>query len=282
MMPPIKGFTLIELITVIIVLGVVSVGISGFIRTGVDIYTDVSERDQLLGNSRFVVERLNRELRMAVPNSIRVKNNTANSIQCIEFVPAKWVTFYTTLPKLPDTNNEVTIVEIAGNSAGYQVNKGDFAVVYPTQSNDIYNLASNKKREITACTDYDGDCNNLADPLDPERTAKLTVTSAFADHSPASRLYFVSETISYCLRDIDNTMYRHQSDTFTDIQETYTTGGTLMTKNLINHLDLAEQQPFRIINASLTRNALVQILLTFELNEEIINYSNKVHIPNVP
>jgi MSHA biogenesis protein MshO len=279
-----KGFTLVELITVIIVLGVVSVGISGFIRAGVDIYSDVSERDQLLGNSRFFVERLNRELRMAVPNSIRVTNNQANTIQCIEFVPAKWVTFYTTLPKIPDPSKVVTVVEIAGNPAGYQVNNGHFAVVYPTQNSDIYNLGNNKRQQITACTDGDGDCNNLPDPLDTERTAELTVTAAFADYSPASRLYFVSETISYCLHDIDNKVYRHQSDTFDEMQTIYnsTDGGVLMAENLINDLDLADQQPFRIINASLTRNALVQMLLTFELNEEIVNYSNEVHIPNVP
>jgi len=277
-----KGFTLIELITVIIVLGVVSVGISGFIRTGVDIYSDVSERDQLLGNSRFFVERLNRELRMAVPNSIRVANNAANTIQCIEFVPAKWVTFYTSLPKIPDPSTAVTVVEIAGNPAGYQVDNGDFAVVYPTQSSDVYNLDNNKRQEITACTDSDGNCNNLADPSDTERTAELTVTAAFTDYSPASRLYFVTETVSYCLRGIENKVYRHQSNIFNDVQDIYTTGGVLMADNLINNLGLAEQQAFRIIDASLTRNALVQMLLTFELNEEIINYSNEVHIPNVP
>ena len=277
-----KGFTLIELITVIIVLGVVSVGISGFIRTGVDIYSDVSERDQLLGNSRFFVERLNRELRMAVPNSIRVANNPANTIQCIEFVPANWVTFYTSLPKAPDLSTAVTVVEIAGNPAGYQVNNGDFAVVYPTQSSDVYNLGNNKRQEITACTDSDGNCNNVADPSDTERTAELTITAAFADYSPASRLYFATETVSYCLRDIDNKVYRHQSNIFNDVQDIYTTGGVLMAENLMNNLGLAEQQAFRVIAASLTRNALVQVLLTFELNEEIVNYSNEVHIPNVP
>ena len=83
-----NGFTLVELVTVIIVLGIVSVGISGFIRTGLDIYSDVTEREQLLGDSRFVVERLNRELRMAVPHSVRVGNNASNDVQSIEILPS--------------------------------------------------------------------------------------------------------------------------------------------------------------------------------------------------
>ena len=290
------GFTLIELITVIIVLGVVSVGISGFIRTGVEIYTDTTERDQLLGNSRFLVERLNRELRMAVPNSIRVKNNPADTIQCIEFVPAKWVSFYTTLPKRPDTSDTVTIVEIADNPAGYQVSNGDFAIVYPTNSNDVYNVYNNKRRQITACVDGysngDNDCNNAPDPNDDEHTAKLTVvappstpsvpstTAAFDDHSPASRLYFVTEVISYCLRGDSDEIYRHQGNIFNIDQLAYDSGGVLMAENMVN--TISSQPPFQVIEPSLARNGLVQMLFRFELNEEIVNYSNEVHIPNVP
>ena len=48
-----KGFTLVELVTVIIVLGIVSIGVTSFIRSGVQIFNDVSERDELLSQSRF-------------------------------------------------------------------------------------------------------------------------------------------------------------------------------------------------------------------------------------
>jgi MSHA biogenesis protein MshO len=279
-----KGFTLIELITVIIVLGVVSVGISGFIRTGVEIYNDTTERDQLLGDSRFVMERLTRELRMAIPNSVRVKSSNIgiNSIQCIEFIPAEWVSFYTSLSVLPDVTTSATIVEFANNPVGFTLEPGDFAIVYPTNNlennNDVYHLANGKRKNITSCSDSGTDANcDTAD--DPTGTATLSVSGAFKDHSPASRLYFARKAVSYCANS-NRSIYRNEGD-ITEDQFIYSSG-VLMAENINNNFSNADEAPFRVYNATLTRNSLVHILLAFERNEEVINYSNEVHVPNVP
>lgn len=274
-----QGFTLVELVTVIIVLGVVSVGISGFIRTGVDIYSDVSERDQLLGDSRFVVERLNRELRNAIPNSVRVDTSNVTNTQCIEFVPSEWVSFYTSLSVLPDTSTSATIVEFADNPADFELGSNDFAIVYPTSNDDVYVLGNNKRKVILSCSDdgIDTGCDTL-DSL--QRTAKLTINAAFDDHSPASRLYIARKTVSYCAVSNGN-IYRNEINAIND-EQTVHESGTLMAENLKNNLSDVDEAPFRVYEATLTRNSLVHILLAFERNEEIINYSSEVHIPNVP
>lgn len=278
-----KGFTLVELVTVIIVLGVVSVGIAGFIRTGVAIYSDSTERDQLLGDSRFAVERLTRELRMAVPNSARVKANNSGSIVCIEFIPSEWVSFYTSLSVKPDTSTSATIVEYANNPIGFQLNPGDFAIVYPTNTfennNDVYHLANNKRKEITSCTDTGPDTScDTAD--DPGGTAVLTVSGAFEDHSPASRLYIGRKTISYCAHQNNRSIYRNEGN-ISEEQVIYTSG-TLMAENINNNFNNPDETPFRVYEATLTRNSMVHVLLAFERNEEIINFSSEIHVPNVP
>ena len=278
-----KGFTLVELVTVIIVLGVVSVGISGFIRTGVEIYTDSTERDQLLGDSRFAVERLTRELRMAVPNSARVKANNSDTIQCIEFIPSEWVSFYTSLSVFPDTSTTATIVEFANNPVGFELNTGDFAIVYPTNiqenNNDVYHLANGKRKEITSCADSGTD-NSCSTADDPDGTAKLTITGAFKDHSPASRLYIARKTLSYCAHKNNRSIYRNEGNISED-QIIYTSG-TLMAENINNDFTNDDEAPFRVYEATLTRNSMVHILLAFERNEEIVNFSSEVHVPNVP
>ena len=275
-----KGFTLVELVTVIIVLGVVSVGISGFIRTGVDIYTDVTERDQLLGESRFVIERINRELRMAVPNSVRVAANTSGSIQCIEFVPSEWASFYTSLSVLPDTSTSATIVEFANNPVGFELAAGDFGIVYPTNNADVYDLAENKRKLITTCTD-DGDAGagDCSTADDSGGTAVLTVTAAFKDHSPASRLFIARNAVSYCANSSGD-VYRNQG--IIDTTQVIYTAGILMAENLKNNFNEPNELPFKVYTTTLARNGLVNVLLAFERNEEIINYSSEVHIPNVP
>ncbi|MBL0689544.1 MAG: prepilin-type N-terminal cleavage/methylation domain-containing protein, partial [Pseudoalteromonas sp.] len=95
-----KGFTLLELIIVIIILGVMSVGIAGFITLSTQTYLNVSERDELLANARFVTERLNREIRNAVPNSIRINSNSTT--ECLEFIPIKASTTYMDIPVIPE------------------------------------------------------------------------------------------------------------------------------------------------------------------------------------
>ncbi|MGS2721189.1 PulJ/GspJ family protein [Paraglaciecola aestuariivivens] len=278
-----QGFTLVELITVIIVLGVVSVGISGFIRTGVDIYSDNTQRDQLLGDSRFVMERLSRELRGAIPNSVRVAVNGSNSIHCLEFVPALWVSFYSTLPVTPDTSTSANIFAFADNPSGFDLAAGDFAVVYPTSTEQVYDPSFNKRIEITDCTDQGdtaGGTNSCSTNDDPNGLANLTLAGPFADHSPASRLFIARNTVSYCANS-NGTVYRVENSNFTNTQVIHSSGD-LMVQNLNNDLSLTNEAPFTVAEATLSRNSLVQILLAFKREEEIVNFSTEVHIPNVP
>ncbi len=270
-----KGFTLVELVTVIIVLGVVSIGISGFIRTGVDVYADVLERDQIIGDSRFVVERINRELRSSIPNSIRVKDD--GNIQCLEFVPAEWVTFYTTLSVTPDTSLTATVLELANNKANYSLMPGDFAVVYPTTNDDVYHEDSDKRRAIIPCTLSLCGTGHTTIGVD-----RLSISEAFLDHSPASRFYIARKAVSYCAITGEKRIYRSENNLVNNEQDLYSNStGVLMAENLANVLADGDA-PFSVSEPTLTRNGLVQIFLTFNRNEEVINFNSEVHIPNVP
>ena len=278
-----RGFTLIELVTVIVVLGIVSVGISGFLRGGFQIYSDANERQQLLSESHFVVERLNRELRMAIPNSVRTIYDAATQVQCLEFVPAEWVSFYTTLPVLPSVATQARIVELPKDGS-YSFQVGDYAFVYPTSNADIYDASQLKRRTVLACSDRfdsdgnddgDGDCNNL-DSV--SHTAELTLSGAFADDSPASRMYFGRKTVSFCAA--NQNIYRREGS-INSAQTAYL-NGDIMAQHLRNDLSDTNQLPFTVAGSVLSRNSLVQILLAFEHNEERMDYNIEVHIPNVP
>ena len=104
------GFTLVELVTSLIILAIVSVGISGFIRSSMQIFNDVTEREQLLGDSQFAVERLTREIRNAIPNSVRLAGDA--SVHCLQYIPIDYSTFYLQLPQLPSSDTQLTVVEM--------------------------------------------------------------------------------------------------------------------------------------------------------------------------
>ena len=276
------GFTLIELVMVIVVLGIVSVGVGGFIRSGVQIFVDVSGRDQLLSQSRFVVERLNRELRTALPNSPRVrivKPNNQKVVSCLEFVPIETSVFYTDIPVEPELLTPADVLELLP----YTLSGGEFAVVYPTTTDHVYDATELRRIPILSCSDSDGNC--AADPVDDDAIVQLEFggTEPFAQDSPASRLYIVKHSVSYCVR--NKKIYRHEGGTIQKIQTNYFTGGVLMAENLVNEASTDPSDPnnpFRVLDPSLNRNGIVYTLLKFDRDGEPLNFVNEVHIPNVP
>lgn len=268
-----RGFTLIELVTVLVVLGVVSVGISGFIRTGTDIYVDVIERDRLLSEGRFVAERLNREIRNALPNSLRIAGDS--TIQCIEFVPVLFSSFYFDIPVAPETaSDEVKLVATSASTTEYTYQAGHSIVVYPTAVSDVYSGTSSKR--------YVLDSAPILDPADSKKLL-LTLTAAeqFATDSPSSRAYVLNDPVSYCAT--NNQILRFADYGYNVTQDTGLTSGVLMAENLQNNLaGVLQDKPFRLSEATLSRNAFIVTLLRFELNDELVVFNNEVHIPNAP
>src|SRR5690554_6805250 len=92
-----KGFTLVELIVVIVLLGIVGTFTFSFIGTGARIYQDTTEREHLVAESRFAVKRIASELRNALPRSIRVLTSEQN--RCVEFVPIVSSSNYIQIPR---------------------------------------------------------------------------------------------------------------------------------------------------------------------------------------
>jgi MSHA biogenesis protein MshO len=70
-----RGFTLIEAILVIVVIGVLSAVVAVFIRMPIQGYTDSVARAEVSDTADFALRRMARDLRLALPNSIRIIGN---------------------------------------------------------------------------------------------------------------------------------------------------------------------------------------------------------------
>ncbi len=283
-LPKSTGFTLIELVMVLVVLAIVSIGITQFIRSSTQIFIDTSERERLLREGSFAVERINREIASAIPNSVRLAGNAG--VHCLQFVPSKWSTFYLDLPIEPSTDTSFSVIEMHDIDGNIFVptNNSDLAFVYPTSSFDIYSVSSAQRQVISACDD-DGDGNCATDD-DSDGVIELTVADAFEQSSPAKRLYIGSSTVNYCAR--NNALYRHESS-ISDTQPIFTSGGVLMAENMGNQLSANpnspssnDLNPFRIVDASLRRNAYTQTQFIFVRDGESMTFTQEIHIPNVP
>ena len=71
-----NGFTLIELIIVILLIGILSGVIFTILRGPIQAYVDVEKRTRLVDIADTALQRMTREIRLALPNSIRVTGGT--------------------------------------------------------------------------------------------------------------------------------------------------------------------------------------------------------------
>src|SRR6188768_3006752 len=78
-----SGFTLIELITVIVILSILASIGTGFVVSATESYQRTQTRALLVNTARQALERMTRQLRIALPYSVRITNNGS----CIEFMP---------------------------------------------------------------------------------------------------------------------------------------------------------------------------------------------------
>ena len=74
-----RGFTLIELIVVIIITAIVAGMVTVFIRAPIQSYLDVSARAELADAADLASRRITRDVRLALPNSVRVKSTSSGS-----------------------------------------------------------------------------------------------------------------------------------------------------------------------------------------------------------
>jgi MSHA biogenesis protein MshO len=80
-----RGFSLVELVLVIVVLGVLGASVAVFVNNPVRAYFDTARRAQLTDAADTALRRLIRELQGAVPNSVRIA--AAGSTLYLEFTP---------------------------------------------------------------------------------------------------------------------------------------------------------------------------------------------------
>lgn len=260
-----KGFTLVELVTVILILGILVVGVSSFIIFGTRIFVDSTAVDRVLGSSRFVMERLSRELRNAVPSSLRLQSSS--QLQCLEFLPISASGSYLSLPLAPDVQADTATVFAPATA----ISAGEQLLVYPLTNAEIYGSGSNKRHAIDKVV--------LNGSL---LTLQFAAAVNFAEASPAKRFYVAGQPVSYCFSSVDGSIRRYSNYGYHASQPLPDTMGTgsLMAEGLSNVI--ATNPAVQLLPATLVNNAIVQLRPEFSVVGEHFQYQHQVQVINVP
>jgi MSHA biogenesis protein MshO len=83
---PQRGFTLIEMVMVIVIMGVIGAVLSLFMKTPIDAYFDTARRAALSDEADLALRRMARDIGKALPNSVRLP---ASDSACVEFMPTR-------------------------------------------------------------------------------------------------------------------------------------------------------------------------------------------------
>jgi MSHA biogenesis protein MshO len=269
-----QGFTLVELVLVIVLLGIMAVGISGFIGLSTQTFVNVAQRDELVASARFAVERLNREVRNAVPNSLRVNSNA--TIQCLEFLPIVASSTYLDIPVSPESaSDQITIIPFVNqNDSAYVLNNSDVVVAYPLNANEIYTNINDNNGKVFGLKAINTSVTPWVLTLDH------SAGDIFDDDSPNQRLYIANKPVSYCVNNNNLRRYSNYAISATSYIEPNGASSTLMAENIAT---VSSASPAFVIQpATLQRNAQVQIRLDFTRDGESIVFANDIHLVNVP
>jgi len=274
-----RGFTLVEMVTVILILGILVVGVSSFIIFGTRIFVESSSVDQVLSQSRFAVERMTRELRSAVPSSVRITSDSL-TYQCVEFVPIEASTTYLSMPIAP---NATALTGTVILNTTDKIKENQYIWIYPLTDSDVYNSARQKRAQIKTFTP-------LGEP--PNQANQVTLTfmgsTRFAEGSPRQRIYFASAPVSYCFEKAPSgnelTLKRYTVYGFNVSQPTpaHMSSGVLMAQSVANVLSNSADLPLILTPSSLVNNAMVHLQPRFNVNGETFQYRHQVQVINVP
>jgi len=179
-----SGVSLAEMIMVIAITGILAAGVAVFIQRPVEGYVDASRRAALTDEADTALRRITRELRMALPNSVRVDG----SGQFVEFILTSGGGRYRAEV---DSGGGGNILDFtASDSNGFEV-LGTYPTLAAGEQIVVYNLYS----DGTISNAYAG--GNRAS-LASTATPPVQISSfLFPAESPGHRFHVATGAVTY-------------------------------------------------------------------------------------
>lgn len=262
-----SGFTLIELVTVIVIISILSVLGGGFMVRSADSYHQSVSRSQLIQQGRQAVERITRELRIAVPNSVRV--STTN--RCVEWLPVVAGVNY--LEELPDQSNGAPAT---ANINTAPVNLGPGTPRYVT-------VAALTSAELYGATPPSLELYGSLDGSAIPNVISLSSAKQFERNSVNRRLFIAGHPKQICVANGRLTLHENYTSPGSYPDSSGFGGGPPNTGVLMAQGVLpAGEVPFAIEAGTQARNTIVNMELPFEKAGERLVLRHQVMVRNVP
>jgi MSHA biogenesis protein MshO len=313
------GFTIIEMVVSIVVVGIIGIGMVSYISDSADSLNSAASRSKLASAGRTAIDRMALELHNALPRSIRV-TPVADGVtplyfgdgdQCIEFIPVRAATNYVNPSFSGGGSSSFDVIEFSPSLEG-TVASDAFASIFPTNNTAILYDGDNPNGDYTQWPNFPQrrpiqKISTITDPPDVTlSTVNLVTSHRFRRQSPTKRFFVVDQPVSFCVA--GDKLYRYSDYGFfaNQAQREEGIGGCSVEavspdnrclpdyttaiaasppriKTLItDSIDNAGVTAFSIGTQSLTRNSLVKIELKFSTNGDSLLLNHEVLTRSVP
>lgn len=291
-----RGFSLAEAVIVIVITGIIFAIVAMFIRLPVQGYVQSEGRAELTDIADTALRRMSRDLRLALPNSVRVTNG--GSRQYIEFLLTKTGARYLAEEDRPAAG-QLYLKFSPPVDCATTLNDCRFSVVGPMpngqqtiRQNDfivVYNLGPGMRpADAYDCT---GPCNRATVAADPVGSVITLISNPFAGQpapgfrSPGRHFHVVTTPVTYECDPATRKLTRYW--------------GYPIARNQPNSPDTAELAgardallasdvdscAFSYTNIANARNGLVGISLTLGsplTDIGTVSLFSQVHVDNMP
>jgi len=277
-----QGFTLVEMIMVIVITGIIGSIVAIFLRVPVQGYVDSARRAELTDIADTALRRIARDLRLALPNSVRISGTCSGTTACfIEFIPTTGGGRYRDSTSSTGAGNilDFTIADTSFDVLGTMppVAVGDQIVVYNLgiSGADAYsgNTALTDNRRVVS-----GVAGNV---ISITSAAKLPFDSCVYDASGfvvgGCRFQVVQTPVTYAFDPVAGTLTRWQGYAIQPAQPTASPGGT--TALIATNVSACS---FNYVSGVSQRSGLVTMHLTISEQGENVNLYAATHVNNVP
>jgi MSHA biogenesis protein MshO len=258
-----RGFTLLEMVMTIVLLGIIGSVVAVFLRAPIQGYFDTANRASLTDAADGAMRRITRDVQNALPNSFRSTNPA--SAACVEFLPTIAAGRYRASVTTAGAGD---ILNFAAADTTFDVlAQVGMASVAAGSRVAIYNLG------IAGADAYAGNTTGI---ISAASTSSITLNPArqFPFSSPGNR-FFVIPSTSVVYSCSGTTLLRTTNAISAAPLAACPAVGTVLVNNV-------SACSFNYVPAVTTRNGALAISLELTQNNETVRLYQEVMVSNVP
>jgi MSHA biogenesis protein MshO len=279
-----RGFTLVELVITIAVGSVVVAFMAMFIVTPMTIYTAQTRRAMLVDAADSALRFMGRDLRAALPNSVRV--SASGSVTALELLATADGARYQDSGPL---SNPALALDLTAADGAFATTVPFTQVTLPWSSNayflSIYNVGvpgANAYQMANVITPAGTTITISAGATANQDLVTLSPAFQFAFGSPGQRVFLVSGPVSYLCDTAAATLTRYSSYTIASAQPASAAALTAAGASAALVASNVAGCQFVLSAGTAQRNALATLTLQIAQSGESVQLLHQVQVVNAP